>query len=784
MITGLTADEVAQRQADGQVNRADQDAGRSFAQIVRANTLTRFNAILGVLLLLVLSTGRLLDALFGFVLLANTVIGIAQEVRAKRTLDRLEVLHAPRCQVRRGGQVQEISIEDVVLDDVLVMRPGDQVPADGVVLESEHLECDESLLTGESDPVAKVEGDEVRSGSFVAAGSGLVRAAAVGPDSYAQQLAREASRFSLTSSGLRRDIDRILRIITWVLVAVAPVLAWSQWRASDGDWREAVVGTVAGLSGMIPEGLVLLTSLTLMVGAVRLARRDVLVQELAAVEGLSRVDVVCLDKTGTLTSGQVHLDRIEDLDGDGGDARAALLAMAALPDANATLLAIGAGVDADTAAGLDDWEVVDGVAFSSARKWSASTFAEHGTWIVGAPEIVGAALADPSVAERAGAIADTGSRVLLLARADEPSQGGHLPPDLKGVALCVLAEQVRPDAAETLAYFAQQDVTLKVISGDNPRSVAAIGAGIGLDTGQPMDARDLPDDDDELAAMVDDVHVYGRVTPQAKRRLVKALQQQGHTVAMTGDGVNDVLALKDADIGVAMGSGASATRAVAQLVLLDDRFSRMPGVVGEGRRIIHNIERVANLYLTKNVYSFVLSVSVAITAVAYPFIPRQTTIITALTYGIPSFFLALAPHQGRHEEGFLRRVLRFSIPAGAITGAAILTADVVAEGLGASGSEAQTASLIAALACGFVVLTLLARPLRPWKLALVATMAGLGVLAVELPAMQEAFQLATTGRVTVVSVAVGLVAGFGIWLVNGRTARPTAEPGVRRPSGS
>ncbi|OWY62812.1 hypothetical protein B7486_56425, partial [cyanobacterium TDX16] len=425
---------------------------------------------------------------------------------------------------------------------------------------------------------------------------------------------------------------------------------------------------------------------------------------------------------------------------------------------------------------LDDgWEVVGGVAFASSRKWSSVTFAGHGSWVLGAPEIVGESVSDPAAAERAGTIADTGARVLLIATtAQEPTEDG-LPADLTAVALCVLEEQVRPDAAETLAYFKEQGVTLKVISGDNPRSVAAIGSGIGLDTGTPTDARTLPGDDDQLAAMVDDVHVYGRVTPQTKRRLVKALQQNGHVVAMTGDGVNDVLALKDADIGVAMGSGASATRSVAQLVLLDDQFSHMPGVVGDGRRVIHNIERVANLYLTKNVYSFVLSVSVALTAVSYPFIPRQTTIITALTYGIPSFFLALAPYHGRHEDGFLHRVLRFSIPAGFITGAAILAADVFARAVDGSDAEAQTASLIAALSCGFVVLTLLARPLRPWKVALVATMAGLGFLAVELPFMQDAFELATTVRVTVISIAVGLAGGVAIWMVNGRAAKAAAE---------
>ncbi|HEV7211111.1 MAG TPA: HAD-IC family P-type ATPase, partial [Blastococcus sp.] len=601
--TGLTAREVAARVEAGQVNATTTRTSRTLAEILRANVFTVFNGLLTVLFVVALAAGRWQNALFGGVVVANAVIGIVQELRAKRTLDRLAVLNAPRARVVRDGAEADLPVGDVVLDDLLSVAAGDQVPADGVVRSSGSLAVDESLLTGEADPVAKDAGDAVWSGSIVVAGRGQVQATAVGDTSYAAGLATEARRFALTYSELVAGTDRLLRWISILLVVVGPAVLWSQLRSPENPgWRDAVTGTVAALVGMIPEGLVLLTTLAFVVATVGLARRQALVQELPAVEALARVDVVCLDKTGTLTYGDVRFDRLELLgDPHRDDAGPALGLLAAADRANATAAALAAVFPAPEA------KVVDSVPFSSARKWSAiSTDAQ--TWVLGAPEMV---LPDPvpgssaRARERADALAAEGRRVLLLARsaARPPVVGDDavLPPGLQPVTLVVLAERVRDDAADVLRYFTEQGVALKVISGDNPRTVGVVAAAVGVPgvsgAGDAVDARTLPDDDDGLAQVMETRSAFGRVTPHQKRAMVRALQRRGHVVAMTGDGVNDALALKDADIGIAMGNGSPATRAVAQLVLLDGKFAHLPDAVAEGRRVIANIERAANLFL-------------------------------------------------------------------------------------------------------------------------------------------------------------------------------------------
>ncbi len=592
-------------------------------------------------------------------------------MRAKRKLDQLAVQNASAARVLRDGEVQEVATEAVVLDDLLELRAGDQISCDGVVRAAAGLEVDESLLTGESDPINKAEGDEILSGSFVAAGSGRFQATKVGPDSYAAKLAKEARQFQLTRSELMEGINTILRIITWVLIPVCALLLWSQLQ--DHSLDTALRSTVAGAVAMVPEGLVLLTSVAFGLAAVTLARKKVLVQELPAVEGLARVDVVCLDKTGTLTEGTIVFDELESLDADGnsaGDddlAGQALGALADDPNKNATAVALAERFDSP------GWTRTGEVPFSSARKWSAASFDGHGAWIMGAPEMVLTDNASP-VRARADELASSGRRTLVLARSDALT-GETLPDDLEPVALVMFAEKVRPDAADALAYFAAQGVQLRVISGDNPRTVAAVAARVGLESPEGgYDARELPEDLDEMADVLEQHHVFGRVTPQQKRAMVAALQSRGHVVAMTGDGVNDALALKDADIGVAMGSGAAATRAVAQLVLLDGKFSTLPGVVGEGRRVMANIERSANLFVTKTVYAVLLAITVSLISWPYPYLPRHLTIISTFTIGIPGFFLALAPNSRRYIPGFIARVLRFCIPAGLVAGAAALVA--------------------------------------------------------------------------------------------------------------
>ncbi len=753
----LTEAEVDDRVARGLRNQVEATTSRSVRDIVRANVLTRFNAILGLLFVAVLVVGAPGDALFGAVMVANSLIGIGQEVRAKRTLDRLAVLVAPQAAVRRAEGERVLPVSDIVLDDLVRLRRGDQVPVDGTVVETEGLEVDESLLTGEADPVPKQAGDRVLSASIVVAGAGTFVATAVGAQTYAHRLAAETKRFRPARSELVDGINRLLGYLSWVLVIVGPVLLVSQLARSDeGDTGDAVVSTVAALVGMVPEGLVLLTSLAFLVGALTLARRQVLVQELPAVEGLARVDVVCLDKTGTLTEGRIVFDRLVPVGKHGtADVAAAIGALVDDPHANPTARALSAAFAPPTPA----WARTGSVAFASDRKWSAASFDGQGTWVLGAPEMVLPTGADEAVRSTVNAAAAEGQRVLVLARTGTPLDGERLPAGLAPLALLVFSEKVRADAPDTVRYFAAQEVELKILSGDNPITVGAVARRVGLPGGRdPVDARTLPEDQTALGAALEAHAVFGRFTPQQKRRAVAALQAREHTVAMTGDGVNDALALKDADIGVAMGDGAPATRAVAQLVLLDNRFAHLPTVVNEGRRVIANIERVASLFVVKNVYSGLLALVVVGAGVPYPFLPRQLTLLSGLTIGIPAFVLSFAPSQQRYTPGFLRRVLRFSLPTGAVVALAIFAAYVLARERDYAGDQARAAATAVAMITGLCVLVLVSRPLHAWKLGLIAAMAALFVAAVTVPWAQRFFHVDLPAELAVEATVIGLVA--------------------------
>lgn len=770
-VVGLTADEVAARVADGRVNDVTSTSSRSVGAILRGNVFTLFNGILGAALVVVLVVGQWQDALFGGVLVFNAAIGVIGEYRAKLVLDRLSILNAPDARVVRDGTETSIDVREIVVDDLLLIGAGDQVPVDATVLRPSGLEVDESLLTGESAAVVKSAGDDVLSGSIVVAGSASTRVHHVGADSYANRLTSSVRRFSLVRSELRTGINRVLVVVAWMIGPLSALLMWSQIRAhggwqaalADGSWRSAAVSGVAGVVGMVPEGLVLLTSINFALAAVVLARRQVLVQELPAVEVLARVDVLCLDKTGTLTDGTMALDRFEDVAVVPG-AREALAAMAADPEANVTAAAISTGLVGVAPAAVDG-----AVAFSSARKWSAVRTAT-GTWVLGAPSIVLAA-GSASVLERAGAIAQDGARVLVLCRAESLPMADDpvLPAGLVPVMLVVLREHLRPDAATTLAYFRDQGVELTVISGDDPATVAAIATVLDLrGTGEEVvgvDATTLPTDVAELSAVMATEHVFGRVTPEQKRAMVHALQHAGRTVAMTGDGVNDALALKDADLGIAMGSGAAATKAVARLVLLDGKFSSLPGVVGEGRRVIANMERVANLFLSKTTYAALLVVASVLLVVPYPFQPRHLTLVSALTIGIPAFVLALAPNAQRYLPGFLPRVLRLAVPSGVLMGGVVFTVHVVLRSR-VTEQEARSAATAVLLCCGLWLIGVLARPWRWWKVSLVAVMAAAGVGAFLLPVARGFFALhvLTVGSGVAVLVA-GAVGCAGIELV-------------------
>jgi len=745
---GLTAAEVAQRRAAGQSNDVPSPTSRSYGDIVKANVFTLFNIVLGLLLVAILAVREYRDALFGIVLVLNALIGIIQEGRSKRTLDQLTLLSAPTVRVRRDGEVGEVTNAEVVLGDVILLAPGDQITVDGRVLDAAGLDVDESLLTGEADPVDKAEGDDVKSGSFVAAGSGTIEATAVGAASYAYQLGEEARRFTLVRSELRDGINTIIKVATWVLVPTGTLLIIAQMRSGE-DFVTAVQGSVAGMVGMIPEGLILLTSTALAVSVVRLGRKKVLTQELAAIEGLARVDTICLDKTGTLTEGALTLADVvlarpgqTDLD----VARAALASLvAADPNPNPSLAAIGAGIDAD-----DPWPATAAIPFSSARKWSAATFAEHGTWVLGAPDIL-LTRAEPDTAAEVAALVDDfaahGRRVILAARVpagtvEAALTDDDLPARLEPVVLTVLEETVRSDAADTIAYFGLQGIAVKIISGDSHTTVGAVARRVGVPEAEhPVDARSLPTDDDALADAVEANAVFGRVTPHQKREMVHALQRRGHEVAMTGDGVNDTLALKDAEIGVAMGSGSPAARAVARFILLDNKFSVFPDVVSEGRRVIANVERVANLFLTKTFYAMVLSLGVGLAGIPFPFLPRHLTLISGLTIGIPGFFLALAANGRRARPGFLGRVLRFALPAGILAGLTTLAAYQLARSAGQTLEQDRTTAVIVLFVIALYVLGILSRPYDLKRIALVGSMAVAFLVALVLPITRSYFVL-------------------------------------------
>jgi cation-transporting ATPase E len=780
---GLTSDEVAQRHADGRGNDQGRQPTRTVAQILRANVLTRFNAILLGLFVIILIVGPVQDGLFGLVLVANSGIGILQELRAKRTLDRLTVLNAPGARAVRDGEVAVIPAGQVVLDDVLELQQGDQLVVDGQVLTSSGLEIDESLLSGEADPVRKEPGDEVLSGSFVVAGTGRIVATKVGPSSYAAMLTRQARGYSPARSEIRDAINRVLVWISWLLVIVGPVLVFRQLNLGQNA-HEALRGSVAGLVGMVPEGLVLLTSVAMAVGVVRLAARRVLVQDLPAIEGLARVDVICCDKTGTLTEGSMRVTSVEPLAGeqDGQLARVLGAVAAADPRKNPTMLAL--------AEKFSDpgWRPASTTAFSSARKWSAASYDGRGTWLIGAPEMILAGRGGVDhlgVLDRAGRLAADGHRVLLLAHSATPVESERLPERVEPVALVALQERIRPDARATLDYFADQGVSVRVISGDHPATVGAIARGLGLPGAEhPIDARELPDDTDQLDAVLGDATVIGRVAPRQKQAIVGALQRLGHVVAMTGDGVNDVLALKNCDVGIAMGSGTPASRGVARLVLLDDKFATLPDVVAEGRRLIGNVDRVSRLFLTKTCYALLISLVVTSVAVAYPFYPRHLTVISTLSIGVPAFFLALAPSAQRVAPGFLRRAMRFAIPAGVVITGAALAAFFLLRDSGHDLAAARTGTTIVTACLSLAVLAALARPLVSWRGVMVLALACAFAAVFTLPWLREQLALVLLPQDLLWLCLAIAAAGFGVllaaWFAVSRLW-PAGTEAARRP---
>ena len=791
--TGLTVKEVSQRIESGQSNAVKTSTSRSVKDIVRANVFTLFNGIIFVAMVMVLVTGSWRDAVFGFVVIINTGIGIFTELKAKRTLDKLSILVASDFLVRRDGEDVEVPHNEIVLGDLLWIRSGEQVPADGQIIQTWGLELDESMLTGESRTVRHQAGEQVYSGATAVSGMALVKVNAVGSHSYAATLTAQAKVYKKTVSDLNKGINTILKFMTFLVVPLCILLILSQihtvggWGTalSTGEWRQAVVSAVAGVVGMIPEGLVLLTSLNFAVAAMRLARHNTLVQELESVETLARVDALNLDKTGTITDGGIAFNRLVMLDSASSAAEQA--ATQALYDCcneeqpNGTGQAVLAGLKAQ---GYGAGAVESRVPFSSARKWSAVRKSGE-TWYMGAPEVIISALEGDysSVLQQVNEYANDGNRVLLVARSTAPlsprsglrdaveganvSDGPQLDVQAEPVALVLCSEKIREDAERTLAWFREQGVRCRVISGDNPVTVGAIARRVKL-TGDhepvAMDARELPEDVNELARVLENVDVLGRVLPAQKRAIVQALHTQNHVVAMTGDGVNDALAIKEADLGIAMGNAAPATKAVAQVVLVDSKFSHLPDVVARGRQVMANMERVASLFLVKTVYSALISLGVVVTQIPYPYLPRHITYIGALTIGMPAFILALAPNTRRYIPGFLKRVVTFALPGGIATALSVLLAAWVlppvmgwnVTGDAADLSALRATSAIILFAMGVFVLARVARPLNGWRGVLVAVFAAAGVIGAFVPFVANFFALILPTGATMVATLIAL----------------------------
>ncbi|WP_130869541.1 cation-translocating P-type ATPase [Intestinimonas massiliensis (ex Afouda et al. 2020)] len=721
---GLNMAQVRERQHHGWANDPVESPTKTVGQIVRENCCTFFNFIFIVLAALLVAVGSFDDMLFLLIALANTAIGIFQQLRSKQTVDKLNLLAAPRANVVREGNVLSVPAAQLVRDDVAELSSGEQIPADATVL-SGQVQVNEALITGEADAIVKNPGDQLLSGSFVVAGRCRARLDRVGAESYAAKLTLEAKKdVTVGKSEMMSSLDKLIRIIGILLVPIGVALFVKEYFFLERTAQEAVVSMVAALIGMIPEGLYLLTSVALAVSMIRLAQGKVLAQDMNCIETLARVDVLCVDKTGTITEPHMEVGEVVYLDPE----------KYAETEVTETLNAFYKVMEADNDTGramqkkfhgTSVWHASQTIPFTSAAKWSAAVFPGHGSFVVGAPEfIMGQRYAD--LKEQVDPWSAKGYRVLLLAEYDGvPDQGRGLDPRrVSPMALAMLANRVRPAAPKTFRYFAEQGVAVKVISGDNPVTVAEVARQAGIEGADKyVDAATLRSDSD-IERAVRHYTVFGRVTPNQKRKLVRALQKEGHTVAMTGDGVNDVLALKDADCGIAMASGADAACHAAQLVLLNSDFSAMPKVVAEGRRVINNIQRAAALYLVKNIFSFCLAIISLFATVPYPVTPLQLSLLSAVTIGVPSFFLALEPNHSLVKGKFLANVFRSALPGGLSDLIVVLGAEVFYLAFGFTTDELSTISAILLIVIGILVLYQVCKPFDWKRRVLWGAMAG------------------------------------------------------------
>ncbi|MEI5992934.1 cation-translocating P-type ATPase [Candidatus Enterococcus mansonii] len=706
-IKGLSEQEVQQLYNEGKYNKEVEDLSRTTKQIILDNSLTLFNFINLFLAVSVFLVGYPKNALFFWIIIINTAIGVIQEIHAKRTIDKLSIVNKTEVTVLRNDHLVKIFHDEIVLGDVLVLTLGNQVPSDAVVIQSDSLEVDESLLTGESDKITKEIGDKVMSGSFITSGLGFVKITAVGEDNFVSKLSKEAKTEKKSTSELMNSLNLLIKGLTFAIIPIGLLLFWTQYQSTH-SFPKTVLGVSGALISMIPEGLMLLTSVAFAVGAANLARKQTLIQRLSCIETLARVDTICLDKTGTITDGSLTFKELIPQAGFPASEieRAMGEMMAALSDQNATAKVLRERFPLQQAA----WKVKESIPFSSERKWSGITFEEKGSFVMGAPEFIYKDVPEP-LKEKLAPYNEQGDRVLILVHFSDELTTAQLPNEKETVAIFIIADTIRENAIDTFSYFAKQDVTLKVISGDNPITVAQIAKQAGISGAENFVDMSSISEHTDFNELVEQTTVFGRVTPYQKRELIKALKQNGHTTCMTGDGVNDILSLREADVSVAMASGSDAARAVADVVLLNSDFSSMIQVLNEGRRVINNIERVASMYMVKTIYSAILAVTFIFLFLPYPFAPLQLTPINTLTVGIPSFILALEPNYQRIKGHFLTNILRISVPGALTVVFNILVLQLAGIWFDLSHQEVSTMCVLLTGCVGFQVLLKAARPL-------------------------------------------------------------------------
>jgi cation-transporting P-type ATPase E len=768
-LAGLSEQEATRRlAARGRVRKGGE--GRSYASIVRANVLTVFNAILAAFGVVTLIFGDWRDALFLGVIVANSGIGITQEVRAKRALERLSLIVAPYATVRRGGSSGKLSVAEIVAGDIVLLAPGDQVLADGRLLQANGLRLDESILTGESEPATRTVGEEVLSGAFVTDGTGIYEASAVGDESYAARLTGQARSFRHPRSPLERAINRLLYALVVLVLALGGLLGFSLYHRHVSA-HEAVSTSAAGVVSLIPEGLVVLVSLTYAVAALRMARRGVLAQQLNAIESLASVDTICVDKTGTLTEKALRVVEVLPASGvDEQELQQALASFAASVSArNATLDAIADAFPAPAR------EAPAQIPFSSARRWSAVELPQ-GALFLGAPERLPVGELQSRVQERQR----QGRRVLALASSDAPlpAEAGELAPaSLAPLGAVVLAEQLRPGVVETIAFLHREEVQVRVLSGDAPQTVAAIARDVGIPVDSLSAGSELPADPGELSDFAARASVVGRISPEGKQAFVKALRDAGHYVAMIGDGVNDVPAMKSSRLAIAQGSGTQMARSVADLVLVSGDFAAVPLLVSEGRRALRNLQRVSKLYVTKSAFAAFLILTIGTSSEAYPLLPRHLTLAAALTIGIPTFFLALAPSSGPwSSKRFVCRVARFAVPAGVLVGTGVVASYLFAlHNLDLTVGEARTVAVTTLIACGLYLVLALEAEGSARRSTLVggmcAALAGVYVAAVLVPSTRHFFALSVPDTGMILASVTASVAMMGALALCGFTVR-------------